>query len=52
MVRDIFTDLKRHDLGAALHEREYDGSMRTGPPQRGHGSIQLSVLFNDPSDRE
>ncbi|MEW6272132.1 MAG: di-heme oxidoredictase family protein [Thermodesulfobacteriota bacterium] len=28
-VRDIFTDFKRHDLGPAFHEREYDGSIRT-----------------------
>jgi hypothetical protein len=29
LVRDIFTDLKRHDLGPAFHERNYDGSLRT-----------------------
>jgi Di-haem oxidoreductase, putative peroxidase len=28
LVRDIFTDLKRHDLGTAFHEREYDGTLR------------------------
>jgi hypothetical protein len=27
-VRNIFTDFKRHDLGAAFHEREYDGTTR------------------------
>jgi hypothetical protein len=27
-VRDIFTDFKRHDLGPAFHERNYDGTMR------------------------
>ncbi|MFN8544906.1 MAG: di-heme oxidoredictase family protein [Candidatus Binatia bacterium] len=29
VVRNIFTDLKRHDVGAAFHERDYDGSVRT-----------------------
>jgi hypothetical protein len=29
LVRNIFTDFKRHDLGPALYERNYDGSMRT-----------------------
>ena len=29
LVRDIFTDLKRHDLGPAFHERNYDGTVRT-----------------------
>jgi hypothetical protein len=28
VVRDIFTDFKRHDLGSQFHEREYDGSVR------------------------
>ena len=28
-VRNIFTDFKRHDLGAAFHEREFDGSVTT-----------------------
>ncbi len=27
MVRDIFTDLKRHDLGASFYERQYDGTV-------------------------
>lgn len=133
LVRNIFTDFKRHDLGLAFHERNYDGTMRTeflttplwgvgstGPyghdgrsmnlrevilrhggeaqasrdafarlpkakqtailaflsslvlfppddtasnldpgdrsapgfPQSAHGSIKLTVLFNDPTDRE
>jgi CxxC motif-containing protein (DUF1111 family) len=26
LVRNIYSDLKRHDLGPAFHEREYDGS--------------------------
>jgi hypothetical protein len=133
VVSNIFTDLKRHDLGANFYERNYDGTVRTefltkplwgvgstapyghdgrsinlievilrhggeasgaadafdrladedrsavleflqslvlfppddtssnlnpgdptnpGWPQFGHGSIKLSVLFNDPSDPE
>jgi hypothetical protein len=28
LVRDIFTDFKRHDLGPNFHERNYDGRMR------------------------
>ncbi|MDZ4799837.1 MAG: di-heme oxidoredictase family protein [Bryobacteraceae bacterium] len=27
LVRNIFTDFKRHDLGPGFHERNYDGSM-------------------------
>jgi hypothetical protein len=27
VVENIFTDLKRHDLGPAFHERQYDGSL-------------------------
>ncbi len=133
VVRNFFSDLKRHDLGPRFHERNYDGSMTTefvttplwgvgssapyghdgrsvnlrevilrhggaaqasrdafeslsnlaelavleylntlvlfppddtasnlnpgnpqatGYPQRGQGSINLSVLFNDPTDLE
>jgi mono/diheme cytochrome c family protein len=29
LVRNIFTDFKRHDLGPAFHERDYDGTVRT-----------------------
>jgi mono/diheme cytochrome c family protein len=29
LVRNIFTDLKRHDLGPKFYERNYDGTMRT-----------------------
>lgn len=29
VVSDIFTDFKRHDLGANFHERNWDGSMQT-----------------------
>jgi hypothetical protein len=29
LVRDIFTDFKRHDLGPGFHERNYDGTVRT-----------------------
>jgi len=28
LVEDIFTDFKRHDLGPALHERNFDGSLQ------------------------
>ena len=28
VVRNVYTDLKRHDLGPAFHEREYDGTIR------------------------
>ena len=28
-VKNIFADFKRHDLGPAFHEREYDGTMVT-----------------------
>jgi hypothetical protein len=29
LVKNIFTDFKRHDLGPTFHERNYDGTMRT-----------------------
>ncbi len=29
VVRNIFTDFKRHDLGTNFHERDYDGTLRT-----------------------
>ncbi len=29
LVTNIFTDFKRHDLGPAFHERNYDGTVRT-----------------------
>ncbi len=29
VVKNVFTDLKRHDLGPAFHERNYDGSLQT-----------------------
>lgn len=29
VVRNLFTDFKRHDLGPAFHEREYDGTLQT-----------------------
>jgi hypothetical protein len=28
VVRNIYTDFKRHDLGPGFHEREYDGTVR------------------------
>ena len=29
LVKNVFTDFKRHDLGPNFHERNYDGSTRT-----------------------
>ena len=29
VVENIYTDFKRHDLGPAFHERNYDGTVRT-----------------------
>lgn len=29
LVRNFFSDLKRHDLGPAFHERNYDGTLTT-----------------------
>ena len=29
VVRNFFSDLKRHDLGAKFHERQYDGTIKT-----------------------
>src|SRR6266700_4034128 len=29
LVRNIFTDFKRHDLGPTFYERNYDGTLRT-----------------------
>ena len=29
VVRNIFADFKRHDLGAAFHERNFDGTVQT-----------------------
>jgi hypothetical protein len=29
LVKNIFTDFKRHDLGPGFHERNYDGTVRT-----------------------
>ena len=29
LVKDFFSDLKRHDLGPAFHERDYDGTLLT-----------------------
>ena len=29
VVKDIFTDFKRHDLGANFYERNYDGTLQT-----------------------
>ena len=29
LVTNLFTDFKRHDLGPAFHERNYDGTIHT-----------------------
>jgi CxxC motif-containing protein (DUF1111 family) len=29
LVKNIFTDLKRHDVGPNFYERNYDGTVRT-----------------------
>lgn len=29
VVENTFTDFRRHNLGPNLHERNYDGTMRT-----------------------
>lgn len=29
LVKNIYTDFKRHDLGTNFHERNYDGTIRT-----------------------
>ncbi len=29
LVRNIFTDFRRHDVGPAFYERDYDGTLRT-----------------------
>ncbi len=42
LVKNIFTDFKRHDLGPNFHERNYDGSLQTAfltRPLWGVGSI-------------
>jgi CxxC motif-containing protein (DUF1111 family) len=55
VVRNIFTDFKRHDLGPAFHEREYDGTTRreflTTPlwgvgstPPYGHDGRSINLL--------
>ncbi len=41
LVKNIFTDFKRHDLGPNFYERNYDGTLRTRfmtPPLWGVGS--------------
>jgi CxxC motif-containing protein (DUF1111 family) len=55
VVRNIYTDFKRHDLGPAFHEREYDGTIRraflTTPlwgvgstPPYGHDGRSINLL--------
>jgi mono/diheme cytochrome c family protein len=55
VVRNIFTDFKRHDLGPNFHEREYDGTLRTemmttplwgvgSTPTYGHDGRSINLL--------
>jgi hypothetical protein len=55
VVRNIFTDFKRHDLGPNFHEREYDGTLRTqmmttplwgvgSTPSYGHDGRSINLL--------
>jgi CxxC motif-containing protein (DUF1111 family) len=54
-VRNIYTDFKRHDLGPAFHEREYNGSIQreflTAPlwgvgstPPYGHDGRSINLM--------
>jgi hypothetical protein len=55
VVRDIFADFKRHDLGPAFHERNFDGQIRThfmteplwgvgSTPPYGHDGRSINLL--------
>jgi len=55
VVKNIFTDFKRHDLGPNFHERNYDGTMRTellttplwgvgSTPSYGHDGRSINLL--------
>jgi di-heme oxidoreductase (putative peroxidase) len=55
LVRAIYTDFKRHDIGPAFHEREYDGTIRreflTAPlwgvgstPPYGHDGRSINLV--------
>ncbi len=55
VVRNIFTDFKRHDLGPNFHEREYDGTLRThfmttplwgvgSTPSYGHDGRSINLM--------
>jgi Di-haem oxidoreductase, putative peroxidase len=55
VVRNIFTDFKRHDLGPNFHEREYNGTIRThfmttplwgvgSTPPYGHDGRSINLL--------
>jgi Di-haem oxidoreductase, putative peroxidase len=55
VVRNIFTDFKRHDLGPDFHEREYDGTLRTqmmttplwgvgSTPSYGHDGRSINLM--------
>ena len=46
MVRNIFTDFKRHDLGPAFHERNYDGRpTATELVRRGYVVISIDAFM-------
>ena len=62
VVRNIFTDFKRHDLGPNFHERDYNGTIRTqllttplwgvantGP--YGHDGRSMNLTGRDPAAR-
>ena len=34
MVRNFYADMKRHDIGPAFYERNYDGTLTTGVHDR------------------
>jgi len=47
VVSNIYTDLKRHDLGPNFHERNYDGTTRTQfmtPPLWGVGALRPTAM--------
>ncbi|MEX2206915.1 MAG: di-heme oxidoredictase family protein [Myxococcota bacterium] len=55
VVRDIFADFKRHDLGPGFHERNFDGQIRThfmteplwgvgSTPPYGHDGRSINLL--------
>ena len=57
VVKNIFTDFKRHDLGPNFHEINYDGSLQQGVPDHGalgrgqHGTLRPRWPQHDPQGR-